>query len=173
MSDLIELFSVFARLSLVAFGGGVGILPEMERQVVGAHGWVTHQQFVDAFALSQITPGPGMLMVAVIGYRAAGPVGAAVACFGMFGPAATVAWLAADRWSRLGDRPAVALVRTTLGPVALGLLGAGVYTLLRLGVHGPGTAIVAGASLVAVASWSRSPALAVAFGAGAGMLFFR
>ncbi len=173
MSDLVELFSVFARLSLVAFGGGVGILPEMERQVVGAHGWVTHQQFVDAFALSQITPGPGMLMVAVIGYRAAGPAGAAVACFAMFGPAATVAWFAADRWSRMGDHPAVALVRATLGPVALGLLGAGVYTLLRLGVHGPGTAIVAGASLAAVAGWNRSPALAVVLGAAAGMLFFR
>ena len=173
MSELVELLSVFARLSLVAFGGGVGILPEMERQVVGGQGWVTHQQFVDAFALSQVTPGPGMLMVAVIGYRAAGPAGAAVACLGMFGPAATVTWLVADRWSRLGDRPAVALIRSTLGPVALGLLAAGVYTLLRLGVHGPGTAVVAGASLAAVAGWNRSPALAVAAGAAVGMIFFR
>ncbi len=173
VTDLVELLSVFARLSLVAFGGGVGILPEMERQVVGSQGWVTHQQFVDAFALSQVTPGPGMLMVAMIGYRAAGPVGAAIACLGMFGPAAAVTWFVADRWSRLGDHPAVALIRATLGPVALGLLGAGVYTLLRLGVHGPGTAVVAAASLAAVAGWNQSPALAVAAGAVAGLLFFR
>ena len=53
MSDLIDLVLVFARISLVAFGGGIGILPEMERLTVGQHHWVTHQEFVDAFALSQ------------------------------------------------------------------------------------------------------------------------
>ena len=79
MSPLAELAAVFARVSLFAFGGGLGILPEMERQTVTLHSWVTHREFVDAWALSQVTPGPGMLMVRVIGFRAAGLGGARAA----------------------------------------------------------------------------------------------
>lgn len=173
MSELASLLGVFAQLSLVAFGGGFGILPEMERQVVAGHGWVTHREFVDAFAFSQVTPGPGMLMVAMIGYRAAGPAGAVAACAGMFGPSGFVTWFVADRWSRLGDHPAVRVARATLAPVALGLLAAGCYTLFRLGVHGPGEAAVAVGALVVVAWWNRSPALAVAGAAVVGLIFFR
>ncbi|MBE7518101.1 MAG: chromate transporter [Thermoflexaceae bacterium] len=173
MSELLELLWVFARLSLVAFGGGIGILPEMEREAVGAHGWVTHREFVDAFALSQVTPGPGMLMVAMIGYRVAGIPGAAAASAGMFVPAATATWLVADRWSRLGDHPVVEVARRTVSPVGLGLLGAGVYTLFRIGVEGVGAAFLAAGAFLMVAWWNRSPALAVVLGAGAGLVLFR
>jgi chromate transporter len=173
VNELLDVLAVFARLGVVAFGGGIGILPEMERQVVAGHGWVSHQEFVDAFALAQVTPGPGMLMVVMIGYRAAGPLGALVAAAGMFGPAAFLTWLVADRWTRLGERPAVVLVRRALAPVALGLLAAGCYTLLRLSVDGPGTALIAAAALAAVAILKRSPALTVAVGAAVGLVFFR
>src|SRR5262249_2641918 len=77
LAELGALARVFGRLGLLAFGGGLGVLPEMERQAVEIHGWVTHREFVDAFAFSQVTPGPGMLMVVVIGFRTAGLAGAA------------------------------------------------------------------------------------------------
>lgn len=173
MKDLIDLVLVFSRLSFVAFGGGIGILPEMERAVVGGHGWVTHQQFIDAFALSQVTPGPGMLMVVMIGYRAAGLPGALVAGVSMFAPTGALTWLVADRWSRLGDRPVMTLIRGTLSPVALGLLSAGCYTLFRLGVGSVTAAILATAAFAAVAGLKMSPALAVVAGAIVGMAFLR
>lgn len=172
MSDLLDMLVFFARLSLVAFGGGIGILPEMERHVVGA-GWVTHTEFVDAYALSQITPGPGMLMVVMIGYRGAGPLGALFAAIGMFGPASLITWGIADRWSRFGERPVVVLLRRTLSPVALGLIAAGTYTLARLAVHGPVEAVLAAVSIVLVAGLKRSPIIAVAIGAAGGLTFLR
>ena len=173
MSELLTIFGVFARITIVAFGGGIGILPEMERLTVGEHGWVTHQEFVDAFALSQVTPGPGMLMVVAIGYSAAGIPGAAVAGIAMFGPTALITWLVADRWGRIAQRPAMRLVRAALGPVALGLLAAGCYTLFRLGVHGVSSGAVAVAALLAVAVLGRSPAMVVGLGAVAGLAFMR
>lgn len=172
MSDLLDMLLFFARLSLVAFGGGIGILPEMERHVVAA-GWVTHQEFVDAYALSQVTPGPGMLMVVMIGYRGAGPLGALFAAIGMFGPAAAITWGIADRWSRFGERPLVVLFRQTLSPVALGLIAAGTYTLVRLAIHGPIEACLAATGLVIVAGLNRSPVFAVAIGAVAGLALLR
>ena len=173
MSEAGELAAVFARVSLLAFGGGLGILPEMERQAVDAHRWVTHREFADAWALSQVTPGPGMLMVLVIGFRASGLVGALVAGLAMFGPTATLAAVIADRWGRLGGRLIVAVLRTTLAPVALGLLAAGCYTLVRLGVDGPGTALIALGALVAVGWGGLSPALVVAGGAMLGLAALR
>jgi len=173
VSDLVDLVLLFGRLSFVAFGGGIGILPEMERAVVGGHGWVTHQQFVDSYALSQVTPGPGMLMVVMIGYRAAGVPGALVAGLSMFGPTGALTWLVADRWSRLGDRPVMALIRGTLSPVALGLLSAGCFTLFRLGVGSVTASLVAAGAFAAVAGLKVSPALVVVAGAIVGMALLR
>lgn len=173
MSPLVDLAAVFVRLSLLAFGGGLGILPEMETQVVTVHRWLTHREFVDAWALSQVTPGPGMLMVAVVGFRAAGLPGAAVAGLAMFAPAALLAALAADRWTRWATGPALALLRRTLAPVALGLLLAGCLTLGRLSIDGPGTALLAVIALAACGFTRFSPAVVVAVGAAAGLLWLR
>lgn len=164
---------MFARLSLLAFGGGLGILPEMERQVVTARGWVTHREFVDAWALAQVTPGPGMLMVLVVGLRAAGIAGGLLAGVGMFTPAAVLATLVADRWARWTRGRALEILRRTLAPVALGLLGAGCWTLVRLGVDGPLTAALALGALLACLLIRVSPALAVALGAAAGLAWLR
>jgi chromate transporter len=167
------LCAVFARLSLLAFGGGLGILPEMERQVVVARRWVTHREFVDAWALAQVTPGPGMLMVLVVGYRAAGLAGAVTAALGMFGPAMALATLVADRWARWARGRTLLVLRRTLAPVALGLLASGSWTLVRLGVEGWPTAAVALGALLACALTRLSPALVVALGAAAGLAWLR
>ncbi|MCZ2110400.1 MAG: chromate transporter [Dehalococcoidia bacterium] len=173
MSELLQIVLVFIRVTVVAFGGGIGILPEMERLVVGEHHWVTHQQFVDAFALSQVTPGPGMLMVVAIGYKAAGIPGAVTAGLAMFLPTSLLSWFIADRWSRLNHHPIMRLLRSTLAPVALGLLTAGAYTLFRIGVSGPLASVVGIAAFVAVATFNRAPWQVVALGAVAGAAVLR
>jgi chromate transporter len=169
----LEVCAAFARLSLLAFGGGLGILPEMERQVVIARGWMTHREFVDAWALAQVTPGPGMLMVLVVGFRVAGLAGALAAALGMFAPALLLATLVADRWARWTRGPTLLLLRRTLAPVALGLLAAGSWTLVRLGVEGPLTAALAAGALLACVATRLSPAVVVGLGAAAGLAWLR
>ena len=62
VSTLANLAAVFAQLSLLAFGGTNSVLPEMQRQVVEVHAWVTAQEFAALFALAQAAPGPNMLV---------------------------------------------------------------------------------------------------------------
>src|SRR5439155_793236 len=67
MTDLFHLAGTFLWLSLIAVGGGLGVLPEMQRQVVTRYGWVTTREFVDGYTLAQLTPGPNMLVAIFVG----------------------------------------------------------------------------------------------------------
>ena len=62
----------FTQLSLIAFGGGNTILPEMQRQVVDIHHWMTAQEFSALFAMAQAAPGPNMMIVPLVGWHVAG-----------------------------------------------------------------------------------------------------
>ena len=66
MTDLLVMTWTFLWLSLICVGGGLGVIPEMQRQVVTRHAWVTAREFVDGYTLAQLTPGPTMLVVAFV-----------------------------------------------------------------------------------------------------------
>jgi chromate transporter len=125
---LFALARVFTLLSLTSFGGGNVTIPEIERQAVVVHHWVTEQEFLEAFALSRAAPGPSTLFVLLVGARAAGRAGAVVATTSMFLPGAVlmlVACAALDRWK--GRR--VAALLAAFRPVTIGLLFATVAVL--------------------------------------------
>ena len=102
---LIDLAAIFTQLSLLAFGGGNTILPEMQRQVVEVHHWMTAQEFSALFALGQAAPGPNMMVVTLVGWHVAGINGMLVSMLAKFGPSSLVTivmlqvWIiASDRW---------------------------------------------------------------------------
>jgi chromate transporter len=165
MSDLFALAWTFLRLSFLAVGGGIGVVPEMQRQVVEIHGWLTARQFVDGYALSQITPGPGMLVTAFIGYRVQGLLGASVAMAAMFLPTSLLTWIVAHRWERIQSRPWSQAVERALAPLAVGLMAAGVYTVGRSAITDIPTVILALASAI-ILSRRWLPAAIVVLAAG-------
>ncbi|MBZ5583279.1 MAG: chromate transporter [Acidobacteriia bacterium] len=73
MSPLISLFSLFAVLSLFAVGGAQAAIPEMHRVAVDVMHWLSDRQFADMYAISQVSPGPNVIIVALIGFHVAGP----------------------------------------------------------------------------------------------------
>jgi chromate transporter len=98
-----QLALLMGKLGLLSFGGTAVALAEIQREVV-RHGWMTDSQFVEAFALGQIT-GVGALFAIPVGYQAAGLPGALVALAAYFVPPAAVALLAAWSWQRLRGSP--------------------------------------------------------------------
>ena len=98
---LLTLASFFGVLSLFAIGGGNSAVPEMHRFAVDVEHWLSNQQFADSFALAQLTPGPNIIIVTLIGYHVAGILGALVTTLAMCGPPAVFAFFvggASDRF---------------------------------------------------------------------------
>ncbi|MDO9706852.1 chromate transporter [Paracraurococcus lichenis] len=128
---LLALVLVFAPLSLVSLGGGPSIFAEMQRQAVEVHGWMTDAQFVGLFAISRAAPGPGSLICALVGWQAAGFVGALAAALALYLPSTLLLLAVGHWWRRKGDSPVRKVIERGLAPIAVGLIFAGVLTLLR------------------------------------------
>ncbi len=121
-SALLQLAVLFAPLSLLSVGGGQTLVAEIHRQVVAHHHWMTETQFVDAFAIARMAPGPGTLLVTLIGWQVAGAWGALVASVAIFAPTALLVYGLARLWKRFqGARWQVAL-EVGLRPVASGMI---------------------------------------------------
>jgi chromate transporter len=118
---IFQLLILFGGLSLLAFGGGIAVIPDMQRAAVDVHQWMTAQQFLDIFALSRALPGPGSLIVVLIGQKAAGIAGAAAAALGMYGPACLLVFFTARAWHRARERAWRRIAERALGPIAVGL----------------------------------------------------
>ncbi|MGE0226011.1 MAG: chromate transporter [Acetobacteraceae bacterium] len=128
---LVALATVFAQLSLLAFGGTNSVIPEMQRQVVDLHGWMGAREFAALFALAQAAPGPNMMVVSLIGWQVAGVAGAVVTTLAVAGPSSFVVWLVAGAWYRFRDTPWRKAVQAGLMPVTAGLVMASAALLIH------------------------------------------
>ncbi|MEN5172876.1 chromate transporter [Acinetobacter higginsii] len=119
---LITLAVVFTQLSLLAFGGGNAILPEMQHQVVTVHQWMSAEQFSSLFAMAQAAPGPNMMIVPLVGWHVAGPAGLLVTSLAKFGPSSIITIYALKFWERFKANPLRARFEKALKPITVGLV---------------------------------------------------
>ena len=132
---LLTLAGYFALMSLFAIGGANSAVPEMQRIAVEVEGWMTDRQFSDMFAMAQVTPGPNVILVTLIGFHVAGLSGALVATAAMCGPTCVVAYFVGSTWERFKDAPWRTAIQAGLVPVSIGLLGAGAILLAHVADH--------------------------------------
>lgn len=124
---LFELFLAFAFISLCGFGG---VLAWSRRMLVEERGWMTADEFNDAYALCQFLPGPNVVNLSVVfGRRIRGVAGAAVALVGLIGPPFVIVTVIAFIYARVGE--VAALQRMLLG-VALAAAGLVIGTCAKM-----------------------------------------
>jgi chromate transporter len=128
---LITLAGYFALLSLFAIGGANAAVPEMHRLAVEVMGWMSDRQFADMFALAQVTPGPNVIIVTLIGYHVAGLAGAVVTTLAMCGPTCIFAFFIGRVWDRFKHARWRIAIQAGLVPVAIGLIAASALVVAR------------------------------------------
>lgn len=119
---LMTLALVFTQLSVLAFGGGNAILPEMQHQVVNIHHWMSAEQFSSLFVMAQAAPGPNMMIVPLIGWHVAGPAGLLMTSLAKFGPSSMITVYALKFWQRFKDHPFRSRFEQALKPITVGLV---------------------------------------------------
>lgn len=134
IAALLQIAAVFCVLSLLAFGGGAAVLPDMQRLSVDVYHWLSTSEFLDMFALSRAIP-PGSLIVLLIGQKAGGIAGALVALAAMFGPSSLLAFTVAQIWHRARGAAWREIVEQALAPVSVGLTIASGLALARSTEH--------------------------------------
>jgi chromate transporter len=153
-SPLLSLFGYFALLSLFAVGGANAAIPEMHRIAVEVMQWMTDRQFADSFAIAQVSPGPNIIIVTLIGYHVAGLAGAAVATAAMCGPTCILAFVVARTWDRFKEARWRIAIQSGLVPVSLGLIAASAFVLARSADHNVFAAIIfAIGGLMGLSGW--------------------
>ena len=130
-SSLWALVSTFGLMSLFAVGGAAAAVPEMHRVAVEVQHWMTDQQFADAYAIAQLSPGPNVLIVTLIGYAVAGIPGALSATLAMCLPTALLAYSVSRFMNRASASRWPAIIRAALVPLSIGLMAASALILAQ------------------------------------------
>jgi len=128
---LVALALIFSQLSLVAFGGGNTTLPEMHRQVVDVHHWMTGADFAAMYALAQAAPGPNLMVAPLIGWQVAGGAGLLVAGLSIFGPSSLVTIVTLRLWQRFNNYRWRQAIQSGLVPISVGLVAASATSIAR------------------------------------------
>jgi chromate transporter len=146
-----SLIWVALKVGALSYGGGFVIIPLMQADAVSRYHWMTGSQFLTAVALGQVTPGPVVQTVAVVGYAAAGLLGGVLAALIAFSPSFAFILLGARHFSRLrANRTARAFLDGT-GPAAIGAIVGSAIPLARALAEPWQYAILGGAAILLLA----------------------
>lgn len=161
---LLQIIVLMAPLSLLSLGGGAAILAPLHDASVNVHGWMTSREFVDMFAISRTCPGPGAILVALIGFRVYGWIGAAVATLAILLPAAMLCFGAAKVWNRYRGTKIHTVLERGLTPVGTGLSIAGALQILHASQTGYAGLLIAGVATGLVLWRNPHPLIVLAVG---------
>jgi chromate transporter len=152
----------------LSFGGGFVIIPLMQADAVSRYHWMTGAQFLNAVALGQVTPGPVVQTVAVVGYAAAGLAGGLLASAVAFAPSFLIVLLGGPRFERIRSDQRARAYLDGAGPAAIGAILGSAVTLTRELTHPWQYAVLAGA-LVMLLPLRRGVVLALLSAAAVGV----
>lgn len=167
---LLQIALICVSLSLLAFGGGRSLIPELHKEAVTELKWMNDECFVDLFAISQTAPGPSILFVSLIGYQAAGWAGFLVAAFAMLLPEFILVYAISAAWAGLREKPISRIIAEGVAPVTLGLLLSGALVVAKGSIHGAGGAVVALAAFFIFSLTKINPLLVMGLAALAGLM---
>lgn len=110
------------KVGALSFGGGFVIIPLMQGDAVHTYHWMTNDQFLNAVALGQVSPGPVVATVAAVGYAAHGVIGAILAAVVAFSPSFSFVLLGGRRFEQIRTNATAQAFLDGAGPAAIGAI---------------------------------------------------
>ena len=158
----VQLFTAFFRIGLFTFGGGMSMLPMLQRELVESKKWLTEEEILNYFAIGQCTPGIIAVNVATFcGYKRAGLSGAIVSTIGIVCPSWIVITLIAGSISRFSDIVWIQRAMKGVYVAVAALLARAVFTFGKKIITDFVTAGIAVGAFLAMSVWNISGILIV------------
>jgi chromate transporter len=165
----LRLLAIFAVCSIIAVGGANAALPEMHRQTVDIHQWLSDRTFSELIAIAQASPGPNLVFVALLGDYIAGVPGALVAIVGMCAPSGVIAYLVARVIDRFEHARWRIVIQAGLVPVTIGLVASSAFIVARAADRTAVTFLITSVTF-ALCYWTRvTPLVALGLAAILGL----
>ena len=158
----VQLFTAFFKIGLFTFGGGMSMLPMLQRELVESKQWLTEEEILNYFAIGQCTPGIIAVNVATFcGYKRAGLSGAIVSTIGIVCPSWIVITLIAGSISRFSDIVWIQRAMKGVYVAVAALLARAVFTFGKKIITDFVTAGIAAGAFLAMSVWNISGILIV------------
>lgn len=106
LKQFLELYFAFVKIGAFTFGGGLAMMPIMQRELIEKRGWVSEEELIDYFAIGQSTPGIIAVNVATfVGYKKLGWLGGIIGTLGVVTPSWVIIMLLAGAISSVDKYP--------------------------------------------------------------------
>ena len=166
MKELLKLFAAFFKMGLFTFGGGLAMLPLIQRIAVEDYQWMTEEEMIDCIAVTQAMPGVIAINAATyIGNHRKGFAGALFATVGVILPSFLVIILAVLILGTIGENRYVDGAFAGIKASSCGLILYSAYKLARQTVKGWFPAVLAAASFIPVAFFDLNAVITIVIGA--------
>lgn len=170
MTLVLEITATAFVLSMLAVGGAIAIVPELFRVAVENRAWLSAGEFNELFAISQAAPGPSVMILALVGWKVAGPVAGGLAMIAFVVPSSVIAVLTFRRLKRSLTPARAKAVQLALAPISCALVASSGVLIAR-NLEGGHLAWVLGAAAAIIASLTGlHPLWPLAAAAGVGAL---
>ena len=171
MRELFSLFLSFAKIGVLTFGGGMAMLPMLQREIVESKAWCTEEELTDYYAIGQCTPGIIAVNTATfVGQKQRGIAGGVAATLGLVFPSLVIIVAIAALLSNFAEIPAVQNAFAGIRVCVCVLIINAVVKLWRKTVIDPCTLVIFLAVFAGAVFTPLSPVVFVLLSAAAGLL---
>lgn len=172
--NLFKLFIIFFKIGAFTFGGGYAMLPLIEAEVVEKNKWVNSEEFLDAIAVAQSSPGPVAVNTSIfIGYKLRGFVGSVVCTLGTVLPSFLIILIIATFFYQYRDNAIVDKVFMGIRPAVAALIFSAVYKLGRKSKVKVSGLIISIMALVAIIFLNISPIIVILAGGLGAIAYYK
>ena len=152
LKNCLALFLTFLKIGAFTFGGGYAMIPIIEKEVCDKHKWITGEDVLDIFAISESTPGPIAINSATfIGYKIAGTSGSFCATLGVVLPSFVIISVISLVLRQFSDIKVVQFAFNGIRAGVLALIIKALYSMYKKVPKGALAYILMGASFVLAA----------------------
>ena len=174
MNILADLFCTYFRVGAVTFGGGYAMIPILEREIVKKKNWVTEEELLDYYAISQCTPGVIAVNAATfVGYKMRGVLGAIVSTLGVISPSIIIITIIANMLSFFSENSYVSSAFKGISIAVCALVFTTVVGLIKKNIKNIFSVILALFAFVAIGILDLSPIIVVVTVLAASLIRFR